>query len=80
MFIVDKSLLFECSKLINDRPIGMKPNSRADSDYLSPNSLLMWRSSARIGSGPFEERDLYKDNIKTAKTRFQFVQTMVKKL
>ena len=70
------TLLFECSNLINERPIGLKPNSRTDSEYLSPNSLLMGRSMARIGSGPFEEHGLYDDSSKATKTRFQFVQTM----
>ena len=48
------TLLDECSNLVNERPIGIRPNSQTDMEYLSPNSLLLGRSSERIVSGPFQ--------------------------
>ena len=48
------TLLAEIYSLVNERPIGVKPNNNSDSEYLSPNSLLLGRSSARISSGPFQ--------------------------
>ena len=40
------TLLLEILNLVNERPIiGLKPNSRTASDYLSPKSLLLGRSS-----------------------------------
>ena len=71
------TLLFECGNLANERPIGLKPNRRTDSEFLSPNSLLMGRTSTRISSGPFQEQSLSSDDPKAAKTRFRFVQTLV---
>ena len=42
------TLMLEISNLVNERPIGLQPNSRVDSEYLSPNSLLLGRCSSRI--------------------------------
>ena len=42
------NLLAECANLANERPIGLKPNTQTDSEYLSPNSLQLGRSSLRI--------------------------------
>ena len=71
------TLLFECANLANERPIGLKPNRRTDSEFLSPNSLLMGRTSDRISSGPFQEQDMSSDDPNAVKTRFRFVQTLV---
>ena len=42
------TLLAETAQLVNERPIGMKPNEQVDSCYLSPNSLLLGKNSERI--------------------------------
>ena len=68
------TLLAECANLTNERPIGQKPNSQTDPEYLSPNSLLLGRSSARISSGPFESADAFDENPDNAKNRFVLVQ------
>ena len=68
------TLFDECSNLVNERPIGLKPNSRTDPEYLSPNSLLLGRSSERIASGPFQSKDEFCDNPLKAKSRFLLVQ------
>ena len=69
--------MHECSNLANERPISLKPNSRTDSEFLSPNSLLLGRTSSRISSGPFEDQNVFIDDPKHAKTRFLFIQTIV---
>ena len=68
------TLLAECSNLVNERPIGIKPNNQTDSEYLSPNSLLLGRCSTRISSGPFQAEDMYDERPGAAKTRFLLVQ------
>ena len=39
------TLFAEISSLVNERPIGMKPNTRTDPEFLSPNSLFLGRCS-----------------------------------
>ena len=68
------TLLAEASNLVNERPIGTKPNSQTDTEYLSPNSLLLGRNSSRISSGPFQSQDVYDERVEAAKTRFLLVQ------
>ena len=70
------TLLAETAQLINERPIGMKPNEKVDSAYLSPNSLLLGRSSDRISSGPFWPNLENDDDPRAFKTRFQLVQSI----
>jgi hypothetical protein len=67
----------EISNLVNERPIGIKPNDKSATDYLSPNSLLLGRCSDRISSGPFQPDQVFTDCPKAAKTRFLLVQTIV---
>ena len=64
------TLMIEISNLVNERPIGIKPNSRTDSEYLSPNSLLLGRCSARISSGPFQPDQIFTDDPKATKNYF----------
>ena len=61
---------------MNDRPIGLKPNEKVDSAYLSPNSLLLGRSSDRICSGPFGPPNESYGDPATFKTRFLLVQAI----
>ena len=51
-----------------------KPNSETDPEYLSPNSLLLGRSSDRISSGPFQSKEAFDDDPRKAKSRFLKVQ------
>ena len=68
------TLFDECGNLVNERPIGIKPNSQTDTEYLSPNSLLLGRSSERIIAGPFQTKnDFLLDKVDT-KSRFLKVQ------
>ena len=70
------TLLAEVSNLVNERPIGIKPNESSGIDYLSPNSLLLGRSSARISSGPFESDGVFTDDPGAFKSRFLLVQAI----
>ena len=70
------TLMVEISNLVNERPIGLKPNTNTDSEYLSPNSLLLGRCSARISSGPFKPDQVFIDNPKAVKNRFLLVQAI----
>ena len=70
------TLLAEVTNIVNERPIGVKPNSETDTKYLSPNCLLLGRNSSRISSGPFLEKDLYDEKPAAMKTRFLLVQKM----
>ena len=68
------TLLLETANLVNERPIGVKPNSQTDVEYLSPNSLLLGRNSSRISSGPFQCRELFELNQQAITSRFLLVQ------
>ena len=68
------TLLDECSNLVNERPIGIRPNSQTDMEYLSPNSLLLGRSSERIVSGPFQSKDAFSEDPDKIRSRFLKVQ------
>ena len=48
------SVLTECANLLNELPIGHHPRYSEDGVHLSPNDLLLGRSTSRIPSGPFE--------------------------
>ena len=65
-----QTVLFEVANLVNERPIGRKPTVPNDSTYLSPNDLILGRSTSRAPSGPFEENC---SHIK----RFYFVQQLI---
>ena len=53
------TLMAEISNIVNQRPIGIKPNTNCDPEYLSPNSLYLGRASDRINQGPFQPKKLY---------------------
>ena len=48
-----QTVLFEVSSLVNARPIGRHPTSVDEEVYLSPNDLLLGRSTQKIPAGPF---------------------------
>ena len=62
---------FEVGNLINERPIGKHPTDTDDGVYLSPNDLLLRRSTSRVPSGPFRETT-------NPRHRFEFLQNIVK--
>ena len=68
------TLMKEVANLANERPIGLKPNSQSDSQYLSPNCLLLGRCSERINSGPFQNKANFDHDPKDDRTRFILVQ------
>ena len=71
------TLVKETANLVNERPIGIKPNKRTDPEYLSPNSLLLGRCSDRISSGPFIKKDSVNDHPTADRDRFVLVQKIV---
>ena len=68
------TLLKETQQLANERPIGIKPNLNTDQEYLSPNSLLLGRCSARISQGPFLKKIVYDHSPESDRTRFLLIQ------
>ena len=68
------TLLRETSNLVNERPIGLKPNENTDPQFLSPNSLLLGRCSDRISSGPFQSKTSFDQDPNSDRTRFLMVQ------
>ena len=71
------TVLTEVANLVNERPIDIKPDERSAVDYLSPNFLLLGRSSDRIGSGPFEPNGVFTDCPEIVKSRFLLVQAII---
>ena len=62
---------YEITNVINSRPIGVIPNS--DPDYpspITPNDLLLGRSSNEVPSGPFDTKP-------SITKRFRFIQELV---
>ena len=70
------TLMAEISNLVNQRPIGIKPNTRTNLEFLSPNSLYLGRCSVRISSGHFQTEELFNEDPKHVKNRFQLVQAV----
>jgi hypothetical protein len=70
------TMMAEISNLINQRPIGVKPNTNTHPEFLSPNSLYLGRCSDRISSGPFQPGQLFTDNPKHVRNRCQLVQAI----
>ena len=68
------TLFAESANLVNERPIGTKPNSQTDTEYHSHNSLLLGRNSCRINSGPFQNQDVSDDKPGAMRSRFLLVQ------
>ena len=68
------TVLKETANLCNERPIGLKPIQNTDTQFLSPNSLLLGRCSDRISSGPFQSKDSFQTDPNSDRTRFLLVQ------
>ena len=71
------TLMAEICNLLNERPIGLMPTNKSCSDYISPNSLLLGRSTGRIMSGPFQSLENHSDDPKQFQSRFVLVQSIV---
>ena len=71
------TILLEAANLINSRPIGLKPNKDTDSDFLTPNSLLLGRNCDVINAGPFQSKDKFDQGLKIDHDRFKLVQKMI---
>ena len=65
-----QTVLYESANLVNERPIGRHPESAEDGTYLSPNDLLLGRSSIKVPSGQFA-------SSVTKQMRYRFVQRIV---
>ena len=70
------TMMAEISNLVNERPIGVKPNSRTDPEFLSPNSLFLGRCSDRISLGPFVADEMFIDDPVKVNSRFLLVQAV----
>ncbi len=58
-----QTALFEMAKLLNERPIGLKPGSDVNAGrYLCPNELLLGRASSHAPLGVWLEGDANKKN------------------
>lgn len=61
-----QTALFEVANLINERPIGIKPENNPDlGTYLSPNDLLLGRASNKVPGG------IWKDTPNTRRLHFR---------
>jgi hypothetical protein len=65
-----QTCLMEAAQLVNQRPIGVLPNSPNDGTYLCPNDLLLGRASAHVPQGPFKE-------CTADKHRLDYIQSIV---
>jgi len=65
-----QTVLYESANLVNERPIGRHPNSADDGVYLSPNDLLLGRSSSEVPSGQF-------NTFVSKQVRYRFVQNII---
>ena len=65
-----QTVLYEVANLLNERPIGRHPTSPEDGTYLSPNDLLLGRSTSKVPNGPFKES-------LNPNHRFEFVQQII---
>ena len=64
-------MFFEIANVINSRPIGIVPGADPECPTaLTPNDLLLGRSSNEVPNGPFEANP-------TIARRFQFVQALI---
>ena len=65
-----QTVLCEAANLLNERPIGRHPTSTEDGSYLSPNDLLLGRSTNKVSGDPFISMD-------RRYTRYKFVQKVI---
>ena len=71
------TFMLEACELVNQRPIGIKPNSGVHPEFISPNHILLGRATDRICQGPFEDWRLFEEDDTNFSTRFLMVQHTV---
>ena len=71
------TFMLEACELVNQRPIGVKPNADMHPEYISPNHILLGRATDRICSGPFEDWRLFEEDDVNFSSRFLMVQHTV---
>ena len=59
-----QTIMYEAAQLVNQRPIGRKPNAPEEGSYLCPNDLLLGRNASHIPQGPFMERCDHRQRLK----------------
>ena len=52
-----QTVLFQCSTLLNERPIGVNKSSEHDFTYLCPNDVLLGRSSSKVPVDNFSDQN-----------------------
>ena len=52
-----QTAMYQAAQLVNQRPIGRHPKKPEEGTYLTPNDLLLGRSSPDIPQGPYKERN-----------------------
>ena len=65
-----QTCMFEAGQLVNQRPIGRVPSAPDDGSYLSPNDMLLGRSSPKAPQIAFEK-------LAEERTRIGFIQQVV---
>ena len=65
-----QTIILEAANLVDERPIGIHPNSQEDGTYLCPNELLLGRAMPWAPRGPFRECSILKQ-------RFSFVKSII---
>ena len=65
-----QTILFEAAELVNSRPIRCHPTDPDEGVYLSPNDLLLGRSTSRAPRGPFLESS-------GSKRRYECIQRII---
>ena len=65
-----QTVIYEVAQIINERLIGTHPDSPEDSTYLSPNDLILGRSSSHVPQSPFLESV-------SSKYRFDYIKVLL---
>ena len=52
-----QTVLFQCSNLFNERPLGVNKSSEHDFTYLCPNDVLLGRSSSKVPVDNFSDQN-----------------------
>ena len=53
-----QTVMYEAGQIVNQRPIGKNPTHPDDGSYLSPNNLLLGRSSPESPARPIQAKSL----------------------
>ena len=64
-----QTIVFEAANMVNGRPIGLKPDESSDLSYLSPNDILLGRSTSKVPDQTFDTNNYLS-------RRYRFVQAL----